>query len=122
MALKRLKEFQYFALEDFLADKTLVFLKAEQWREGQGSDATIEGAKVVTQILEDKTEYAKEDVSNFGEQITVKVRGMAPTAYSKLKPLNTEVVITDVEKASIFGDFSNQLSVIAVVNVKGGAQ
>jgi len=119
MALKGLNAFTYFALDDFLVGKQLVFIKADLWREGEGKDATIKGAKVVVQIVKDETEYPKENTNNFGEQITVKVRGVASNTYQKLKPFQTEVMITDIEKASVWGDFKNQLSIVAAVNVKG---
>lgn len=117
MSFKGLNAFQYFDLEDFLAAKRLVFVKAAQWSEGEGKDAKLEGSKVVVQIAEDKTKYGKEGIDNFGEQFAVKVRGVAPSAYHNLKPLNTEVAITDVERASIYGDWKNQLSIIAVISV-----
>lgn len=117
MSFKGLGTFTYFDLEDFLVGKRLVFVKALQWKEGEGKDATVEGSKVSLQIIEDKTKYAKDDVTNFGELLTVKVRGVAPSAYHNLKPLNTEVAITDVERATVWGDYKNELSVIAVVGL-----
>lgn len=117
MSFKGLSAFQFFDLEDFLAAKRLVFVKAAQWSEGEGKDARLEGSKVVVQIAEDKTKYAKEGIDNFGEQFTVKVRGAASSAYHNLKPLNTEVAITDVERATVWGDYKNELSVIAVVSL-----
>ena len=120
MALKGLGSFQFFSLENFLEGKRVVYLKAVPWNEGEGKDARLEGAKVVLQILEDKTKYQKEGIDNYGEQITVKVRGVPPATYHKLKPLSTEVIITDVEKASVYGEYRNELSIIAVIDVKGG--
>lgn len=67
--------------------------------------------------MADDTKYPKEDISNFGEQLIIKTRGVAPAAYAKLRPLNTEVIISDIERASVYGDFKNQLSVIGVVKV-----
>jgi hypothetical protein len=118
MSLKGLSSFQFFSLEDFLIGKRLVFVKASPWREGEGKDINLEGSKVLLQIAEDKTQYAREDIDNFGEQFTVKVRGVAPSAYNKLKPLNTEMTIDDVERAVLYGEYRNELSIIAVVNVK----
>jgi hypothetical protein len=117
MGFKRLNDFTYFSLEDFLVGKRLVFVKAALWNEEEGKDMVLAGSRVVVQIVEDKTKYSKEDVDNFGEQLTVKVRGVAPSAYQKLKPLITEVVITDVEKARVWGDFRNELSIIAKVAI-----
>ena len=121
MSLKGLTAFQYFSLEDFLKGKSLCFVKVVPWQEGQGENAKLEGSKVALQIVEDKTKYAKDETSNFGELLTVKVRGVAPAVYNKLEPLNTEVIITDVERATVWGDFRNELSIIAAVNVAEGA-
>ena len=119
MALKGLNEFNRFMIEDFLKDKRLVFIKAFSWSE-RGENI---GCKIVTQIVEDETRYSREDLNNFGEQITIKVRGVAPVSYQKLRPFNTCVTVTDVEKATIWGDYNNNLSVTAVVKVlEGGSK
>jgi hypothetical protein len=120
--LKYLSQFQEFSLDKFLAGKRIVFVKAIQWdeRDADGNIVKMEGSKVLVQIIEDKTEYASNgDMDNFGAQFTVKVRGTAPSAYQKLRPLQTEVILTDIERAVVWGDYRNEISVIAVVKVKG---
>jgi hypothetical protein len=114
VALKGLNGFQAFLIDEFLAGKTLVFIKSEPWKE----DENIAGAKVTVQITKDITSYNGKDINNFGEQLVVKVRGVDYTSFSNLKPLQTEVFITDVEKATLWGDYKNQLSIIAVVKPK----
>ena len=57
-------------------------------------------------------------MDNFGEQLTVKVRGVAPSAFAQLRPLSTEVIVKDVERATVYGDYRNQLSIIAKIAVK----
>jgi len=118
MALKGLNSFLSFDLMRFLIGKRLVYVKAETWLEDEGDKKVEVGSKVTVQIIEDNTKYSNEEHSNFGEQLVVKVRGITPSAYQKHKPLSTEVVITEVEKAVLYGDYRNQLSVIAVVNIK----
>jgi len=117
MAFKGLAAFLYFSLEGFLEGKSLCFVKALPWQNGQGENAKLEGSKITLQIVEDKTQYAKEDTTNFGELLTIKVRGVAPAAYSKWQPFDTEVTITDVERATVWGDYKNELSIIAVVSM-----
>jgi len=114
MPLRGLNQFQTFDLPAFLKDKRLAFLKATVWKDG---DAEL-GSKIVTQIIEDRTQYSKSGVDNFGEHLNVKVRGAAPSAFAQLRPLSTEVVIKDVERATVYGDFRNQLSVIGKIAVK----
>lgn len=115
MALKGLSSFQRFDLEGFLKDKRLIYVKAEPWVD-QGQEV---GSKVTLQIIEDNTVYSKPETTNFGEQFKIKVKSLAPSTYGKLKPLSTEVQVTEVERATLFGEYRNQLSIIASVSVKG---
>ena len=117
MPLRGLSYFERFDLDEFLRDKRLFYLKSTPWVE-QGQEV---GSKVTVQILQDDTVYQRPETNNFGEQLTIKVRNLAPSTYEKLKPLATEIMVTDVERAFLFGDFRNQLSIIASVSVKKGA-
>lgn len=114
MSLQALSAFLEFQLLMFLTGKRLVFIKSLLWKE----EDEIFGSKVVVQIVEDTTKYPKPDVTNFGEQLVVKVRNVSPDAYAKLKPFATEVYVKDVEKAVVYGDYRNQLSIIGTVAVK----
>lgn len=114
MGLKGLNQFQQFNTTAFLKDKRLMFLKALPWKDGD----VEAGSKVTVQVVEDKTAYAKPGTDNFGEQLTVKVRGVVPSAFAQLRPLSTEVMVKDVERAIVFGEYRNQLSIIAKIAVK----
>lgn len=110
--MRHLSSFLSFDYKAFFAAKRLLFIKAELWRDGE----LVVGSKVVTQIFEDKTEYLKEG-DNFGEQVVVKVRGVDPSSFGKLKPFSTEVTISEVERATVYGEYRNSLSIIATVKV-----
>lgn len=114
MSLVALSTFLFFAHEQFLAGKRFLYLKSSPWV----VDGKEMGSKVVVQIIEDTTQYGKPGVSNFGEQLTIKIRDLAPSAFSQLKPLATEVVITDVERAVVYGEYRNNLSIIGKIGVK----
>lgn len=114
MALKGLNQFQKFDLPEFLKDKKLAYLKSAPWKDGD----VEAGSKVTLQIMDDRTQYSNPDVNNFGEQVTVKVRGVAPSAFAQLRPLSTEIIVKEVERATVYGDFRNQLSIIAKIAVK----
>ncbi len=120
MPLKNLSQFLEFNLEEFLREKNLLFVKALQWTEtnDKTGQTKVLGSKVVVQIWEDHTPYIKPDTNNFGEQMTIKVRDLVPSAFEKWKPLSTEVFVTNVERASVYGDHRNQLSIIASVSTK----
>lgn len=113
--MKGLSGFMSFDYERFLGGKTFTHVKVAPWIE-DGKDL---GGKVTVQIVEDKTKYAQEGVDNFGELVVVKVRNAAPNTFSKWVPLETEVSITNVERAVVYGEYRNQLSIIAVVTPKG---
>lgn len=114
MSLQALSSFLEFQLLAFLAGKRLVFIKALLWKE----DDNILGSRVTLQIIEDKTQYPRPDITNFGEQIIIKVRNVTPDAYAQLRPFTTEVYVKDVEKAVVYGEFRNMLAVIGTVAVK----
>lgn len=114
MALKGLNQFLQFDLSAFLKDKRLYYVKTEPWKDGDNEL----GSKVVAQIGEDRTQYRQQNVNNFGEQLTVKVREVTPSAFAQFRPLSTEIAIRDVERATIYGDYRNQLSIIAKIAVK----
>lgn len=111
--MKYLNSFLAFDHAGFFAAKRLLFIKAEIWRDGE---LTV-GTKAILQIFEDKTEYPREG-DNFGEQVVVKVRGVDPSSFAKLKPFSTEVTISEVERATVFGEYRNQLSIIGNIEVK----
>ena len=115
--LKSLNSFLTFDMPGFISGKRLVFIKAQEWKE----ESSLIGSKVIVQIVDDNTKYPNPGVSNFGEQLTVKVRGAFPETFNKIKPLTTEVEIVDVERATVYGEYRNQLSIIAVVKTKGAA-
>lgn len=112
--MKYLNSFLAFDHAGFFADKRLLFIKAEPWKD---SDLIV-GTKAVLQIFEDKTEYPRDGGDNFGEQVVVKVRGVDPSSFAKLKPFSTEVTISEVERATVFGEYRNQLSIIGNIGVK----
>ena len=112
--LQGLTGFLVFQILAFLDGKRLVFVKSVPWIK----DEKTLGSKAILQIVEDKTKYAKPETSNFGEQITVKVRGVSPEVFAKLKPLMTEVYIKDIEQAVVYGEYKNQLSIIASIAVR----
>ena len=114
MSLKGLRNFNQFNIALFIEPMRLIFVKAETWEERDGDTVTVLGSKVTLLIAKDDNDYGR-DISNFGENLVIKVRGQAPDSFAKFKPLSTEVIIEEVERAVVWGDFSNQLSIIANV-------
>lgn len=113
MALQGLTLFYIFQITEFLNGKRLLYVKAAPWKDGEA----LAGSKVVLQIIEDKTVYSKPNISNFGEQLTIKTH-TSPEAFAQFKPLGTEVVIKNVEKAVVYGEYRNQLSITGSIAVK----
>ncbi len=116
--LKNLSQFNRFDVKGFLADKSLVFLKADPWEERSDSGEVVRllGAKVSALIARDDTDYGNARANNFGETLIIKVRAN-PSAFSKLTPMQTELSVGEVERAAIYGQYRNELSLIASVEV-----
>ena len=115
--LRKMNKFQKFD-ENWLHQLALNFIKAEVWQDygEEGTTPQILGAKVTVQIVEDNNDYGAgaEDFSNLGELLVIKVRKQAPEAYEKLTPFTSELVISGIEKAVLWGErsFKNQLSLV----------
>ncbi|WP_239683404.1 hypothetical protein [Streptococcus oralis] len=66
-------------------------------------------------IFSDDSDYPNEK-NNIGEQLTVKVPLASMKDYDSYQPMLTTVEIVDIEKAVVYGEYRNQLSLIAKVN------
>lgn len=104
--LKNLRSFLVFKHQDFFEKKKLFFLNAKQVESG--------AVKVTLLILEDKTDY-KNSNNNLGEQIVITVANKSITDFENFESLRTECKIVHVVKATVFGEYQNQLSIHADV-------
>lgn len=105
--MKRLNIFTYFALEEFCKGKRFMSIGQQEWKDFKTGN--ILGTKVETVIVQDKTDYGVQDgeaVSNLYEKLTIKV----PKKISV--PMNVEIKMVNAV-ATVYGDFRNQLSVVA---------
>ena len=131
MALKRLNEFMTFDIARFMKGKTLAYMNATEWVkrdyvDGKVVDGSekVMGTVVTVLIKEDNTEYAKEDVNNLSAQFDVKVPGKKPSDYANMQMFLTDVMITEVQKANIWGkgqmkdELSIEANVISVEDYK----
>lgn len=105
--MNNLRQFLSFKHQEFFEKKRLYFLAIKEL-------ATQNGVKVSLLILEDGTDY-KNEKNNLGEQIHVTVANKTVDDFSAFKSLQTECKIVNVKKATIYGDFQNQLSIHADV-------
>lgn len=107
MALKKLSQFNYFDAEGFFSKLGLIVVGRSVWKEyGTGE---IKGSKVEVVISSDKHNYNTSDgeiVNNLYEKITVKIPKKIDV------PVNAKVRIVNPE-GNIYGEYRNQLSVIA---------
>ena len=116
MALKNLSYFTEFNASLFFAQKELRFISATRWIEKSETGSEIEkGVKVGVLIFSDDSDYPNEK-NNIGEQLTVKVPLASMKDYDSYQPMITTVEIVDIEKAVVYGEYRNQLSLIAKVN------
>lgn len=107
MTLKNLRQFIEFKHDDFFEKKKLYFLSARTLQNENG-------VKVSLLILEDNTTYANNQ-TNLGEQITVKILNKSIENYSNFQPMTTVCKITNISKATVFGEYQNQLSIVGNV-------
>lgn len=104
-----------FNASQFLAHKELRFITATQWVEKSDSGSELsKGVKVTLLIYQDNSEYPNEK-TNLGEQIIVKVPFASIEAYSAFQPMVTLCKVTEIEKAVVYGEYRNQLSLTASV-------
>lgn len=105
MTLKNLRNFLKFD-KSFFDNKELVYL---------GSKLTQDNKlKVSLLIIKDNTEY-QNDQTNLGEQVVVTVNNKGIDDYSSFIPMKTICKIGNISKAVVYGEYQNQLSIIADV-------
>ena len=115
MALKNLSHFTAFNAPQFLSRKELRFISATRWVEKTDTGSELEkGVKVSLLIYKDNSEYPNEK-TNLGEQIKVKVPLASLEDFSVFQPMATICEVTSIEKAVIYGEYRNQLSLTASV-------
>lgn len=114
--MKRLTQFQKFEFDRFVNNKIIVVLGHDEWINYDTGE--VIGYKYKLTILEDNTDYGNGQMGlNDGESFTVKIEGELKQ-YSKLQ----EVKLQNVE-ATVYGDYSNNLSVTASsIIFKGGTE
>ena len=110
MPLKNLSHFTEFNTSLFLSRKELRFVSATRWIEK--SETGSETEKVL--VFADESDYPNEK-NNTGEQLTVKVPFASMKDYDTFQPMLTSVEIVDIEKAIVYGEYRNQLSLTAKV-------
>lgn len=115
MSLKNLSHFTAFNAPEFLKRKELRFISTTRWIEKGDSGSEIEkGVKVGLLIFVDDSDYLNEK-DNLGEQLVVKVPFASLDDFADFQPMITICEITDIEKATIYGEYRNQLSITAKV-------
>ncbi|WP_373760110.1 hypothetical protein [Streptococcus ferus] len=115
MALKNLRSFLQFNSTDFFAKKKLCYLNSKELFDEKG-------IKVTLLILEDDTEYNSLN-DNLGEQIYVKVTNKKINDFEDFQPLQTLCKIINITKATVYGDYQNQLSLTGeVIKIETGGK
>lgn len=108
--MKKLRSFMDFDINRFLEGKDLRVVGAEAWQQyDDGKPTQIVGTKYKLVIVTDATNYqsAEDAHCNEGEQLTVKV----PQVKKTFKKLSAVQLVNP--KATVWGDYQNQLSIEA---------
>jgi hypothetical protein len=115
MSLKNLNYFTAFNASQFFLRKELRFISATRWIEKTDTGSEVEkGVKVLLLIYKDNSEYPNSK-TNLGAQITVKVPLASLEDYTVFQPMITICDVTNIEKAVVYGEYRNQLSLTATV-------
>lgn len=112
--MKKLNLFRPFDWEAFSKDKTFICTGAK-------FSETKQMVVVEMAILSDKTDYGDETISNVFEKFNVSVPGTSKAELNNYASImNQQCRITGVQKVSVYGDYSNMISVVGYVQpVKG---
>ncbi len=108
MALKKLNMHLKFDTNGFLANKKLMTVGVQEWKDFETQN--LLGTKVEVVIVEDKTDYGTTDgtvVNNLYEKLSVKI----PAKLNNV-PMNAIVRLIKPE-AVIYGEYRNALSITA---------
>lgn len=105
----KLQNYRVFDTQSFLKGKKFAYLKSSYQ-----DNEKFKGVSITALILE-------ADDGNVGETLTIKVGNAKEGSTANIRPL-TPMVIEEVEKASVFGEYQNQLSIIANVRFLNGAK
>jgi hypothetical protein len=115
--MKKLRKYMNFDWVLFFGKMSLLFIDGTPLLEKDGETMRTIGTKVRLFIYKDATDYGAGEIGlNQGETVTVKVLGVSPDAFREMEYMKSECKISDVTKATVFGDFSDRLSIIG--NVK----
>lgn len=131
MVLSYLREFNKFDLKGFLEDKELIFVDAKDWlepkRDEKGNETKEKvtvGTRVTLMISKDKTKYANPKMNgsrvqtNSKEKLAVKVRRPLSDFDSWQEDDSVMIDYDNLEKVSVWGNYSNELSIIGdVINL-----
>lgn len=106
MSLKKLNNFTYFDIDEFVAKKKLVVICVQQWKDFESKK--LIGTKIETVIILDRTDYGNSEgiVNNLYEKLIIKVPAKIDV------PINSEIRLINAE-ATVYGEFRNQLSIVA---------
>ncbi len=107
MALKKLNQFLHFDFRGFSDGKIYQVVGISEWVDYETKKHM--GTKIETVIVEDKTQYTHKD----GEIITNRYEKLVYKIKKDINiPINTRVEPVN-PVAKVYGDYRNQLSVIA---------
>lgn len=126
--MRYLKQFQTFDLKSFLEGKDLIFVDAQDWEEKikdengkETGESELMGTRLSLMISKDRTEYTNPKMSgnrvqtNSKEKFNVKSRRPLSDFDAWQEDDSVMIDLDNYEKATVWGDYSNGLTVIGEV-------
>lgn len=110
--MQKLNMFLKFDLQSFLADKGLeVASFKEHQKYEDGKPVGVDGVAITVAIVRDGTDYSTPGISNLYQTFTVRVNGVTLDEISTKFSPGDSIMLIRYAKASVYGDYRNQLSV-----------
>lgn len=106
--MKMLSKFQHFDTESFFEEIRAMGMKCEDLLDYENKEK--KGIKITATIWSDNHDYGNTTVSNVGEQLVIKVLDPNAQLLDFTTPHFIEVINPT---GKIYGDFANQLSLVA---------
>lgn len=119
MALKGLRDFVKFVAREFLAGKQLLLMQESEWKDF--NSGKVIGAKLKATIWTDDTKYKKDETSNEGSELDIKIPGLMAEEVNRN---NRGFIRLKNPTGVVYGDYQNDLSLKAdgfdYIKEKGG--
>lgn len=110
--MQKLNMFQKFDLQSFLENKSLEVASFKEHKKYEdGKPVGIDGVAITVAVVRDNTDYGTPGISNLYQTFNIRINGATLEEVSTRFSPGDSVMLIRYDKASIYGEYRNQLSV-----------